>query len=323
MARQISIDFGTQNTVIAEKGVGVIINEPTLAAIDIKNNQLLAVGNEAKSLLGKTPRDIKVVSPIENGVIANFDIAGAILRTFIAEAFSKSAIRPKATICMPEEITEVEKAALFECVVRSGARSSYIKESPVASAVGSGIDISTPSGNMVLDIGGGKVCATVLSFGGVVATKTADCGGNKMDEAIVSYIKKNYGVKIGQKTAEEIKIEIGICKNHEKAFTAIGRDEISGLPKEITITADDVAYAISPQLLEIADLIKQVLENTPSELTRDICENGICLLGGVSKLSGIDKFIEKNVGIDTYISNNPLECTAIGALECFDRSDSK
>ncbi len=323
MAKHISIDFGTENTVIAEQGTGVVLNEPTLAAIDIKNNQLVAVGNEAKTILGKTPKDIRVIAPIENSVIANFDIANATLKAFITGAFPKSAIRPKAAVCVPEGITEVEKATLFECVARSGAKNSYAQEASVASAMGSGIDVLSPSGNMILDIGGGKACATVLSFGGIVATQTADCGGKKMDKAIESYIKKNYGVKIGQKTAEEIKIAIGTCKKQDKTFTAMGRDEVLGLPKEITVTAEDVAYAINPILLEIVDLIKLTLENTPSELTRDICENGICLLGGVSQLLGLDKFIEESVGINTYISKNPLECVAMGGVECFGRSDGR
>lgn len=323
MAKHISIDLGTSNTVIAEQNMGVVLNEPSLAAIDLKTNRLVAVGNEAKTLLGKTPKDIRVAAPVKNGAISDFDIANAMLKAFITGTFPKSTIRPKATICVPENITEVEKIALFECVVRSGAKNAYTQETSVSSAIGAGIDVLSPLGNMILDIGGGKACATVLSFGGIVSTTTKDCGGIKMDEAIASYIKKNYGIKIGKKTAEEIKNSIGACKKHDKTFTAMGRDEISGLPKEVTITSEDVYYAISPHLFEIVDLIKLTLENTPSELTRDICQNGICLVGGVSCLLGLDKFIEKNVGINTYISKTPLECAATGAVEWFDRGDVK
>ncbi len=322
MAKHISIDLGTSNTVIAEQNVGVVLCEPTLAAIDVKTNRLVGVGNEAKTLLGKTPKDIRIVAPVENSAIADFDIANAVLKTFITNTFPKSAIRPKATICLPENLTEVEKITLSECVVRSGAKNVSTINSPIAAALGSKIEVSNPFGNMVLDIGGGRACATVLSFGGVVSAKTADCGGIKMDKAIQSYIKKNYGIKIGKKTAEEIKKTIGACETGDKTFTAMGRDEISGLPKEITVTSDDIYYAISPQLAELVDLIKLTLESTPAELTRDICQNGICLSGGTAYLSGLDKFIEKNVGIHSYISQNPLDCTALGAVEFYNRVDA-
>lgn len=322
MAKHISIDFGTSNTVIAAQNMGIVLNEPSLAAINIKTNQLVAVGNEAKTLLGKTPKDIRVVAPIKNGAIESFDVANMMLKAFISGTFPKSTIRPKATVCVPEKITEVEKTALFECISRSGAKNSYTQEASVSSALGSGIDVSSPCGNMVLDIGGGKTCASVLSFGGIVATETGHFGGEKMDEAIVHYIKKNYGVKIGKKTAEEIKIALGTCNTDNKTFTAMGRDEISGLPKETTVTSDDVFYAISPQLSNIVDLIKLTLENTPSELTRDICQNGICLSGGVSCLLGLDKYIEKSVGINTYVSKSPFECAALGAIESFDRGEA-
>ena len=186
MAKHISIDLGTSNTVIAAQNMGVVLNEPSLAAIDLKTNRLVAVGNEAKTLLGKTPKDIRVAAPIKGGAISDFDIANAMLKAFITGTFPKSTIRPKATICVPENITEVEKIALFECVVRSGAKNAYTQETSVSSAIGAGIDVLSPLGNMILDIGGGKARATVLSFGGIVSTTTKDCGGIKMDEAIAS-----------------------------------------------------------------------------------------------------------------------------------------
>ncbi len=323
MSKHISIDFGTSNTVIAEENLGVVLNEPSLAAIDLKNGQLVAVGSDAKSLLGKAPKDIKVISPVKGGVVSDFDSAAAMLKVFIENTFPKGILRPKATICIPYGLTDVENRVMIECVARSNVKCDYTFDASIASLVGSDVDVEKPLGNMVLDIGGGKACATVVSFGGIVSATSYNCGGDKMDLSIIDYIKKNYGIKIGKKTAEEIKIKIGNCYGGSDTYLAVGRDEISGLPKEVSITCDDVSFAISSELKEIINLIKKTLENTPQELIYDITEHGICLLGGVSKLSGLDRYIEENIGIKTNISKIPFESAAVGACAFFKKGISR
>lgn len=323
MSKHISIDFGSKNTVIAEENSGVILNEPTLAAIDLKTGQLVAVGNEAKELLGKTPKDISVVSPICGGVVADFDSAAIMLRTFIESVFPKGITRPRATVCVPYGMTDVENKVMLECVSRANIRCDYTFETAIAALMGAQKDVSKPMGNMILDIGSGKACASVVSFGGVVSAVKGTCGGDKMDLSIIDYIKNNYGVKIGKKTAEEMKITIGSCNGGNDTFLAIGRDVLSGLPKEIDVTSDDVAIAISGELKEIIKLIKTALESAPEELIYDIKEQGIFLFGGASKLSGLEDFIEENVGIKATLSTNPLESAALGACAFFDRSAAK
>ncbi len=313
MVKHISIDIGTSNTVIAEASSGVILNEPSVVAVDLNTKQLIAVGEEAKNLLYKTPKDISVITPIKNGVVADFEIASAMLKSFILNCYPKGVLRPKATLCIPHDITDVENKTLLECVLRANAKCDYTFHSSLAASLGVGIDVFSAMGNMILDIGGGKVCASVVSFGGVVSSTTAFCGGNKMDEAIVNFIKKNYGLKIGKKTAEEAKIKIGSCYDENKAFSIMGRDDVLGLPKEITVVSSDIKEALKSELSEIIDVIKTTLENTPPELIKDICENGICLCGGGAKLSGLDKFIGESVGIHTYMCENPKECACLGA----------
>ncbi len=313
MSKRISIDIGTKNTKIAEQNAGVIISEPSLVAKNLKTGQLIAVGNEVGNLLGKTPKDIGVISPVKGGVIADFDAAALMLKTFIEKSFPKGIMRPKAIICVPYGITDVEEKVLIECISRANVKCDYTFEMAIASLIGSDKEIEEPSGNMILDIGAGKVCASCVSFGGIVSATNYIGGTDKMDSAIIDYVKKNYGVKIGKKTAEEIKIKIGNCFGGDDSFSAVGRDEVSGLPKEVSVTGDDVFCAISDELKEIVNVIKATLESTPAELIYDITNQGICLSGGGAYLSGLEKFIEENVGISAYLSKNPIECAALGA----------
>ena len=313
MSKRICIDLGSKNTVIAEQNSGVILSEPTLAAIDLKTKQLIAVGDEVEKLLGRTPKDISVISPVAGGVIADFDVASVMLKTFVEKIFPKGILRPRATVCIPYGITDVEEKVLIECVSRANLKCDFTFESPIASLIGSDKDVEEPAGNMILDIGGGKMCASCVSFGGIVAAFSRSGGGDKMDSLIADFIKKNYGVKIGKKTAEEIKIRVGSCFGGNESFSVVGRDEVSGLPKEVSVTSDDVLCAISGELNEIINIIKKTLENTPAELIYDITNNGICLTGGGSQLSGLEDFVEEKIGICAQISKNPTECAALGA----------
>jgi len=313
MSKRISIDIGTKNTKIAELESGIILSEPSLVAINQKTGQLIAVGSEVGNLLGKTPKDISVIAPIKGGVIADFDAAALMLKTFIEKSFPKGIMRPKAIICLPYGITDVEEKVLIECVSRANVKCDYAVDVAIASLIGSEKEIEEPSGNMILDIGAGKVCATCVSFGGIVTATNYVGGTDKMDLAIIDYVKKNYGVKIGKKTAEEVKNKIGNCFGSDDTFVAVGRDEVSGLPKEISITGEDVFCAISGELKEIVNVIKATLESTPAELIYDITNQGICLSGGGAYLLGIDRFIEENIGISAHLSKNPIECAALGA----------
>ena len=312
MSKRICIDLGSKNTVIAEQGVGVILSEPTLAAIDLKTKQLIAVGSEVEKLMGRTPKDISVVSPVSGGVIADFDVASVMLKTFVEKIFPKGILRPRATVCIPYGITDVEEKVLIECILRANVKCDSTFDSAIAALIGSDINVSEPVGNMILDIGAGKVTASCVSFGGIVSASFYHGGGNKMDCLIKDFVKKNYFVKIGKKTAEEIKIKVGNCYGGKEKISAVGRDDVSGLPKEIVVTADDVLAAVSGELDEIINILKETLENTPSELIYDITNNGIYLSGASSLLSELDTFIEEKIGIKTQRLKNPKESAAIG-----------
>lgn len=312
MSKRICIDLGTKNTVIAEQNAGVILSEPTLAAINLKTRQLIAVGSEVERLLGKTPKDISVISPVLGGVIADFDVASVMLKTFVERIFPKGILRPRATVCIPYGITDVEEKVLVECISRANVKCDSTFDTALASLIGSSIDITEPTGNMIVDIGAGKVTASCVSFGGIVSAHFHHGGGDKMDCLLKDFVKKNYGVKIGKKTAEDIKIKTGNCYGGKESVTSVGRDDVSGLPKEITVTSDDVLTAVSGELDKIINTIKETLENTPAELIYDITNNGIYLSGGTSQLLGLDTFIEEKIGIKTQTLKNPKESAALG-----------
>jgi len=315
MAKYISIDLGTSNTVISEKNKGVVLCQPTVAAIDNSTSRIVAVGEEAKELLGKTPKAVSVISPVKSGVVADFDTACAMLKAFLCDILPKGAIRPKATVCIPPHITQVEKHTLLEAIERSGVRFDESIDSPVASLIGAGVKVEEPAGNMVLDIGGGKVCAAVVSFGGIVASACTQNAGNEMDRQIVAYVKKNEGVIIGKKTAEEIKIKVGAAHKEapQKTITVTGRCEKTGLPREITLETVQVYEAIYPVLTKIVDTVAQALQDSPAELIADISTKGILMCGGGAKLPELSAFLEDNLGLGATLLKEAEICSAVGA----------
>ena len=325
MAREICIDLGTSNTVISEKNKGIILCEPTVAAIDNSTGKILAAGTDAKNLFGKTPAEISVICPVKSGVIADFDTAAAMLRTFLTAVIPKGALRPKACVCTPCGITRVEKSTVLEAVERAGAKSNYTVDTPIAAAMGAGLDVSEPSGNMILDIGGGKICASVISFGGIITSSSITDGGDEMDRCIVEYIRKKSGVLIGERTAEKIKLSIGTAYDTlgEKSINITGRNEKNGLPQEITVTEEQVFEAISPVLAKITELVKTVLSHTPAELCEDLRERGMHLCGAGAQLPGLAEFIENTTGFRATVCVDAHLCTALGAQTLCDMGNAR
>lgn len=314
-SRDIGIDLGTANTLVHLKGKGVVVREPSVVAINKKSNDILAVGDAAKEMIGRTPGNIVAIRPMKDGVIADFDITQAMLKYFIKKAFSKGIIgKPRVVICVPSGVTEVEKRAVEEASLAAGAKEAYLIEEPMAAAIGANLPVEEPSGSMVVDIGGGTSEVAVISLGGIVTSKSLRVAGDELDEAIVHYVKKEYNLMIGERTAEEIKVTIGAAypKPKEESMEIRGRDLISGLPKNITITSTEVADALREPINSIIDSIKYTLEKTPPELAADIMDKGIMLTGGGALLSGLDRLIRNETGMPVSIADNPLDCVAMG-----------
>lgn len=305
MAKHVIIDLGTANTKITEQGKGLIFLSPTVVAADKETGRVIAVGEEAKSLLGRAPAKISVISPVKSGVISDFEAAAAMLRIFLGSAMPRGTFRPRAEIIIPTGATDMEQRALKEAVERAGVKVQKITESPMASAKDANLETDAPFGNMILDIGAGLTTAAVVSFGGVVCAVSTPFAGNEMDKCIKEYIKKNFGVTVGIKTAEEIKCTVGSAHPDVplKEVTVLGRDDMTGLPKEITVTSDHVREAITPVLTEICQTVKATLENTPAELTCDLKERGINLCGGGASLSGLSRFLQENIGLSSGVSS--------------------
>ncbi len=306
--RDIGIDLGTTNILIYVKGKGVVLNEPSVACIDKNSKKMLAVGIEAKEMLGKTPDKVEVIRPLKDGVIADFDTTEEMLKKFVRKALEKRLlVRPKMIICCPSDITGVEKNAIREIAERMGAKQVYIEEEPKVAAIGAGIDITKPSGSMIIDIGGGTTDIAVLSLGGIVNSNSIKVAGNTFDEDIINYIKDKYKVIIGEQTAEEIKINIGTVKPESTLTKEVtGRSINEGLPETITITNKDVSEAIKQDIKKIIEATKHVLELTPPELCSDIKEKGIILTGGGSMIDGLIDVLRKELKIPVFISDSPL-----------------
>lgn len=315
MSKHIGIDLGTANTLIYCKGKGIVLNEPSVVAIQASGGAVLAVGEQAKQMIGRTPETVAVVKPLSGGVIADFDAAYAMLKLFLDKAVSGGFSRPLVTVCVPCGVTEVERRAVLEAVVRSGGKNAYVVEEPMAAALGAGLSVTEPIGNMVVDIGGGTSEVAVVSFGGTVFATSIRCAGEKMDENIQEFVQRAYGLVIGQQTAEKLKISIGSAHPscEKKEMSVMGRDCTSGLPGTATVTSEDVRNAIEPTVEKIVNAVKRTLEHTPPELVSDIIDNGIVLTGGGAKLMGLDKRIGEQTGILTYTVDNPDECVAKGA----------
>lgn len=315
-SRDIGIDLGTANTLVHVKGKGIVVREPSVVAINKKSNDILAVGDAAKEMIGRTPGNIIAIRPMKDGVIADFDITQAMLKYFIKKALSKGIIgKPRVVICVPSGVTEVEKRAVEEASLAAGAKEAYLIEEPMAAAIGANLPVEEPSGSMVVDIGGGTSEVAVISLGGIVTSKSLRIAGDELDEAIVHYVKKEYNLMIGERTAEEIKMTIGAAypRPKEESMEIRGRDLVSGLPKNIVITSTEVADALKEPINAIVDSIKYTLEKTPPELAADIMDRGIMLTGGGALLSGLDRLIRDETGMPVTIAENPLDCVAMGS----------
>ena len=315
MTKDMGIDLGTANTLVYIKGQGIVVREPSVVAIRDDSKEVLAVGEEAKRMIGRTPGNIVAIRPMKDGVIADFDVTQSMLSYFIQKAAAKKGVvSPRIAICVPFGVTEVEKRAIEEAARTAGAKDAFLIEEPMAAAIGAGLRIEEPEGNMVVDIGGGTSEIAVISLGGIVAAKSIRIGGDEFDDAIIAYVKKEYNLMIGERTAENIKINIGSTfkDDQEKEMEIRGRDLISGLPKTITISSTEVREALKEPVNAIVDGIKSTLEKTPPELASDIMENGIMLTGGGALLRGFDKLIASETGMKVEIAESPLDCVALG-----------
>jgi rod shape-determining protein MreB len=327
--KKIGIDLGTANTLVYIPGKGVVINEPSVVAVSVDDNKVLAVGIEAKKMIGRTPDSIVASRPLREGVIADYRVTQAMLSYFINKASGKFRIfRPEVLISVPAGITSTERRAVIEAAIQSGAKSAFIAKQPVLAAIGAGIPINSPVGNMIVDIGGGTADVAIISLGGIVAWSSVRVAGDKIDKAIADHIKRKHNVAIGDRTAEEIKIQIGSAVvNPERGSIKIkGRDLVEGLPKIIEITNKEVVEAISGELKEIIRAIKNVLQITPPELASDVMDRGMFISGGGALLSNLDDLITKTTGVPCYVTNEPLLCVAKGTgivlenLEVYKRS---
>ncbi|QCX32493.1 rod shape-determining protein [Caloramator sp. E03] len=316
-SKDMGIDLGTANTLIYVKGKGIILREPSVVAIKNDNSKaVLAVGNEAKEMIGRTPGNIVAIRPLKDGVIADFDITQTMLKMFIKKVTNNSTfVRPRIVVCFPSGVTEVEKRAIEEATKQAGASEVYLMEEPMAAAIGAGLPVSEPTGSMVVDIGGGTTEVAVISLGGIVTSKSLRIAGDELDQSIVTYVKKEYNLMIGERTAEQIKMEIGSAfpREEEKTMEIKGRDLVTGLPKIITITSEEIREAIKEPVSAIIDAIKSTLEKTPPELAADIMDKGIMITGGGALLQGLDQLINRETHMPVHIAENPLDCVALGA----------
>lgn len=323
-SRDMGIDLGTANTLVHVKGRGIVLREPSVVAIQRDTGEILAVGEEAKQMIGRTPGNIVAVRPLKDGVIADFDVTQAMLKYFIRKALdTKSFIRPRVVVGVPSGVTEVEKRAVIDATIQAGAREAYLIEEPMAAAIGAGLPVHEPTGNMVVDIGGGTTEVAVISLGGIVTSRSIRIGGDEMDEAIVQYIKRTYNMMIGERTAEEVKITVGaaIAPDIDETMDIRGRDLVSGLPKTLTIKAREVQQALSEPVSGIIEAVKVTLEKTPPELASDIMDRGIVMTGGGSLLRGLDMLLSRETGMPVHIADEALSCVGEGtgrALESID-----
>lgn len=315
-SREIGIDLGTANTLVFVKGKGIVLREPSVVAIRRDTGTVLAVGEEAKKMIGRTPGNIVAIRPMKDGVIADFDVTQTMLRHFIAKAYKRKAFfKAHVVVCVPSGVTEVEKRAVIDATKQAGAKEAFLIEEPMAAAIGAGLPVEEPTGSMIVDIGGGTTEVAIISLGGIVTSRSIRVGGDEMDEAITQYIKKNYSLMIGERTAEEIKITIGTaCRGEQaRAMEIRGRDLISGLPKTLEITDREIEDALADPVANILDAIKVTLEKSPPELAADIMDKGIVMTGGGALLHGLDRLVARETNMPVYLAENPLDCVALGA----------
>lgn len=328
----IGIDLGTANTLVYMKGRGIIIREPSVVAVDARTDELRVrcVGHEAKAIIGAAPNSILAVRPLKDGVIADFDITAAMLQSFIRQACgSRLFVRPRVVICVPSGVTEVERRAVRQAAAKAGARQVTVIEEPTAAAIGAGLPTAEPVGSMIVDIGGGTAEVAVISLSGIVASRSVRCAGDALDQSITSFIKRKYNLLVGERTAEQIKLEIGSAcppdptdtEHGETTMEIKGRNLVDGLPKDILIRSEEVREAMNENLMRIVEAIKDTLECTPPELSSDIIDRGIMLSGGGALLRGLDTLIQNETGIEVHIAEAPLDCVALGAGAVLDHPD--
>ncbi|MBP5993960.1 MAG: rod shape-determining protein [Candidatus Moranbacteria bacterium] len=313
--RKIGIDLGTANTLVFVPGKGIVINEPSVVAVSLIENKVLAVGNEAKEMLGRTPDTIVASQPLRDGAIADYRVTEAMLRYFINKVTGRLRIfRPEIVLSIPAGITSTERRAVIDAALKAGAKAAYVVKEPILAAIGAGIPIHTAQGNMIINIGGGTSEIAIISLGGVVAAHSARVGGNRIDQAISDYIKRKYSLAIGDRTAEEVKMKIGaaIAQVKEDSMEVRGRDLMGGLPRTVNVSSNEVTEAIQDELREIINVIKQVLQETPPELAADIMDKGMVLSGGTAQLRYLDQLIAKTIGVPCYVADNPAFCVAKG-----------
>lgn len=327
----IGIDLGTASVLVFVKGKGIVLQEPSVVAIDKNTNQVLAVGEDARRMLGRTPGNIVAIRPLKDGVISDYDVTERMLKYFIQKTIGKKMFfKPKIIVCVPSGVTEVEKRAVIDATNEAGARTTYLIEEPIAAAIGAGLDISQPNGNMIVDIGGGTTDIAVISLGGIVVSTSIKVAGDKFDEAITRYMRKRHNIMIGERTAEDIKITVGSAyPRKQQVFMDVkGRNLVSGLPVNIKISSEEILEALEESVSTIADAVHSVLEKTPPELASDIANQGIVMTGGGALLWGFNQLIEKRTGIPVYIAEDAVSCVANGtgsaldSIEMLQRSQS-
>jgi rod shape-determining protein MreB and related proteins len=313
--RDMAVDLGTANTLVYVRGRGIVLSEPSVVAIDTRSGEVHAVGVEAKRMLGRTPGTIQAIRPLKDGVIADFDVTEQMLRHFIQKVHQHRFAHPRVVVCVPSGVTGVERRAVEEATLSAGARQAYLIEEPMAAAIGAGLPVAEPAGNMILDIGGGTTEVAVISLGGIVVSQSLRVGGDEMDDAIVGHVKKEYKLLIGQQTAEEIKLEIGSAHPMKEELQAEvrGRDLLTGLPKTVIISSEEVRHALEEPAGQIIDALRQTLDKTPPELAADIMDRGVVLAGGGALLSGLDERLRHETHMPVHLAESPLTCVAVGS----------
>lgn len=324
-SRDMGIDLGTANSLVYVKGKGIVLREPSVVAVERESGQVLAVGEEAKQMIGRTPGNIIAIRPMKDGVIADFDVTQTMIKYFINRSLRNRTflIRPRVVVSVPSGVTPVEERAVREAALQAGAREAYLVEEPMAAAIGAGLPVHEPTGNMIVDIGGGTTEVAVISLGGIVTSTSIRIAGDEMDEAIIQYVKKTYNLMIGERTAEEIKIEIGTAYPPENlgSYDVRGRDLVTGLPRTVRVTAEEIYKALTEPVSAILEAIKNTLEQTPPELSADIMDRGIVMAGGGSLLKGLDYLVSEQTGMPVHVADEPLLCVAYGTGRVLENID--
>lgn len=322
-SKKLGIDLGTANTLVYAEGKGIVLNEPSVVAKNNNTGEIVAVGSDAREMIGRTPGSISAIRPMRDGVIADYDTTAAMMKYFIEKTANNS--KPSVMVCVPSGVTEVEKRAVIEATQHAGAREAYVIEEPFAAAIGAGLPVMDPTGNMVVDIGGGTTDVATISLGGIVSSRSIRVAGDKFDESISAYIKSNFNLQIGERTAEDVKIQVGsalIEKSKELETMQIrGRDLVTGLPKTVSLTGEDIATAIHENVEEIIETIKETLEETSPEIAADVIDHGIVLTGGGALLHHLPEVISEATGVPVFIAQDPLDCVAIGTGESLKNID--